>query len=129
MYKDLAILEAKRVLKVEKLNILRDKQSLSAVSYDKLNVEGGRKANIQEDLILSICQLEKEIEQIDEEMKLIQDFFTKLEEIGEEYNDNVLLTLKLKNRGYTNEKIAEHFDCSTRTITRWLEKAHNILSK
>ena len=129
MYKDLAILEAKRVLKVEKLNILRDKQSLSAVSYDKLNVEGGKRANIQEDLILSICQLEKEIEQIDEEMKLIHDFFEKIEKIGEEYNDNVLLSIKLKNRGYTIEKIAEHFDCSPRTVSRWLEKAHSILSK
>lgn len=129
MHKDLAILEAKRIMKSQKLNILRDKQSLSSINYDKLNVEGGRKANIQEDLILSICQLEREIEQIDKEMKLIQDYFAKLEEIGEEYNDNVLLTLKLKNRGYTNEKIAEHFDCSTRTITRWLTEAHNILSK
>lgn len=115
--------------KIEKLKLLRSKQGLKAVVYDKDRVQGGKKHNFNEELSLQICQIELDIIAICKEIEIEDKYIEQLKAINDAYNDNSLYIMQLKAKGLSNKEISIELKCGVATIQRKLKNINKMIEK
>lgn len=115
--------------KLEKLKILRSKQGLKAVVYDKDRVQGGKKHNFNEELVLQICQIELDIISICREIDIEDRYIEQLKAINDVYNDNSVYIMQLKAKGLSNKEVAIELKCGVATIQRKLKNIKKMIEK
>jgi len=104
----------------------RSRLSLQAVVYDKIAVEGGQHNNPTEELIINICDMEREVSYLMEELDILDKAIKTDEELRELFGDKAPKIYRLKELNYTNKDIAAELGISERQLYRKLKEIDKI---
>lgn len=105
----------------DRINELREQQSIKAFQYDKENVQGGIRGNAEENIVLKICSLDEELQTIAKEIERIDRFIKSHYDIAEIRGEEYKAILDKKIKGYTLEEIANEVSLSVSTVRRKLD--------
>jgi hypothetical protein len=117
--KDIELLEGQ-------IRLNRDRIGLKATTYDKENVQGGKRLNTTEELILKICDMERDIEIAKSEMDLIDKSIQADKEIYELFGDDGIKIFEYKLVKTPNWKIAKALGIGEATLYRKLKKMSDM---
>jgi hypothetical protein len=95
---------------------------LKAPNLEKEKVQGGKKENAIEKLVLEICDMEMDLDIIKKEYELIDENLKNMQTIIEEYNEEEAKIFELKIKGFKRKSIAMEVGWSEATVQRKLDK-------
>jgi AraC-like DNA-binding protein len=122
IYEDKFTIEAKIKFYNKRIKILRDRLSIGATDFSKLIVDGGKKVNKEEDLVIQICDLEKKIIDLQAELDIINEHIDDLKNIALKYDDPTLEIIEYRLDGKKIDEIAVNVNLSSRTVQRRLKQ-------
>jgi len=129
IYEDKFTIEAKIKFYKKRIVILRDRLNPGATDYAKLIVDGGKRVNKEEDLVLQICELERKIVDLQAELDIINEHIDTLKNIASKYDDPTLEIIEYRLDGKKIEEIAVNVNLSARTVQRRLKEIKEDTNK
>jgi DNA-binding NarL/FixJ family response regulator len=115
-------LEAEKKFLTKQIELLRERLGIKATNYQTERVQGAKHCNTQEDVILQIIDMERDVEYITKEIDILNEHLTTLENIAKKYGDEYEKIVDLKKKGVKIVGIASEVNMSERTVKRRLEK-------
>ena len=104
------------------IRLIESQIGLKGTDYTKLNVEGGKRDNHTENLIIKKCDLERDIERMEQQIELIDKCIQKYKDIAAKFGGEYLRIIELKELGNPVFIIANEIGLSESTVKRRLDK-------
>lgn len=120
-YKKRMELEADIEWLKRQINLNRERIGLKATDYTKDNVQGTRGGNYTEDLIIKICDMERECDFMEKELSYLDECIEQYKTIAEMFGKEYLEIINLKEKGEPRYVIADKVGLSERTVQRRLK--------
>lgn len=127
-YKRICELEVEQDFLRHQIKLFRERQTVRTTNIQDISVQGGIKLNTQEEILLKICDAERELEFATKEINNYYDMINSYKAILREFGDYTQDIAEYKAKGLSNKIIARRIGVSNATLYRILKKLSKKIS-